>query len=88
MGSQPLIGDVTEMSDGEATPTSHDTEGVPSDMSDEQIEIMALTVSDVAEALNDVPEDLAQRIRGQQEDVAETRRRAQANEDLLRLRVS
>jgi hypothetical protein len=58
-----------------------------SEMSTEQIEIFARTVSDVAGALEEAPDKLADRIRDQQEDVAETRRQAQVNEDLLRLRV-
>jgi hypothetical protein len=57
------------------------------EMSDEQIEIVAMTMADVPEALNDVDEELADRIRTEQEDVADTRRRAQVNEDLLSLRV-
>jgi hypothetical protein len=56
-------------------------------MSDEQIEIFAMTLSNVSEALDRVSPSLADRIRGQQEDVADTRREAQVNEDLLRLRV-
>ena len=55
---------------------------------DEQIEILAQTVANVSAALNRVKDEaLADRIRSEQEDVADTRRRAQANEDLLRLRV-
>lgn len=56
-------------------------------MSDEQIEIFAMTLSNVSEALDRVSPSLADRIRGQQEDVADTRREAQVNEDLLRLRI-
>jgi len=58
-----------------------------SKMSDEQIQIIALTFSNVSQALRRVPADLAHRIREQQEDVADKRREAQVNEDLLRLRV-
>lgn len=57
-------------------------------MSDEQIAILVQTVSNVSAALDDVPRDVADRIREQQEDVADTRRKAQVNEDLLRMRVS
>jgi hypothetical protein len=56
-------------------------------MSDEQIEILAATIANVSEALNGVSHALASRIRSEQEEVADTRRRAQVNEDLLRLRV-
>jgi hypothetical protein len=58
-----------------------------SGMSDEQIKIFAMTLSNVSEALSRVSPSLADRIRGQQEDVADKRREAQVNEDLLRLRV-
>ena len=56
-------------------------------MSTEQIEILSTAFADVPEALEVVSQDLADRIRGDQEAVADTRRRAQVNSDLLRLRV-
>lgn len=63
------------------------SQSAESGMSDEQIEIFAMTLSNVPEALGRVSPNLANRIRGQQEDVADKRREAQVNEDLLRLRV-
>ena len=56
-------------------------------MSPEQINILTTVFANVSKALEDVPEDLASRIRDAQEDVAESRRRAQVNSHLLRLRV-
>jgi hypothetical protein len=59
-------------------------------MSDEQIEILAQVVADVPAALKkleDFNPELAERIRSEQEDAADTMRRAQSNDKLLRLRV-
>lgn len=79
-------GRVEEMG-SEADKQGASGQNMESGMSDEQIKIFAMTLSNVSEALSRVSPSLADRIRGQQEDVADKRREAQVNEDLLRLRV-
>jgi hypothetical protein len=57
-------------------------------MSDEQIRIIAEAMADVEGALDKVDPALAERIRAEQEDVADTRRRALNNSEILDTRYS
>jgi hypothetical protein len=83
----PLPKGRVEKMGSEADKQGASGQNMESGMSDEQIKIFAMTLSNVSEALSRVSPSLADRIRGQQEDVADKRREAQVNEDLLRLRV-
>jgi hypothetical protein len=56
-------------------------------MSKKQSRIFIETAANVEAALGKVDPELANRIREQQHDVAETRRRAQSNPDMLNIRI-
>lgn len=82
VASPSSVGTRTKMDD---PPSNQERKEIT--MSDEQIEVMAATMSNVSLALGRVRRDVAHRIRNQQKLVADRRRDAQVNQDLLKLRL-